>query len=202
MSLDSDVADADSKLYVEFYKCDRGEYKDKDFCKIITPGDKTSVWDQPVRESDKQRFPKHWLFYQMQNTEGQAFGTPLMEWHKARPDDLNENQVAELHAMKFQSVEHLASMSDAQAQRVGLGATALRQKAKAYLSSKGGVDNTAELKAAQDQIATMQTQMAALIERMNAQPAEPKKRGPKPGFKKKARIDVQHDAATGHPGNQ
>jgi hypothetical protein len=55
--MDSDVENADSKLYVEFYTHERKPHVGQPFVRIMVPGDKTNILDQPVREDHKQRFP-------------------------------------------------------------------------------------------------------------------------------------------------
>lgn len=206
MPLDSDISDSDSHLHVEFYER-LYESKQQDFVKILIPGDKTFQWDQPVREQDKQRFPRHWLFYQMKKTEGQVFGTPLAEWAKDNADDSAlGHQIAELHLLKFQSVEQVASMTDTQVQKIGMGAAGLRDRARTYLGSKnsGQINEDREkLNRAEQELGFLKTQMAALIEQINNKPAEPEKRGPgRPPGSTKVKPDVVNDASTGDAGNQ
>ena len=208
MPLDSDVSNGDSQLHVEFYErlyeVKPGTKVPTDFVKIITPGDKTHQWDQPVREQDKQRFPRHWLFYQMKKNEGQVFGTPLADWAKDNPDDSAlGHQIAELHLLKFQSVEQVASMTDTQVQKVGMGAAGLRERARSYLASKTTTqtnEDRVELNRTKEELGFLKTQMAALIEQINNRPVEPEKRGP--GRPRKVIEDVEHDAPTGDSGNQ
>ena len=40
MALDSDIANADTHLHVEFYTFDKAPYKDIPFVRIMVPGDK------------------------------------------------------------------------------------------------------------------------------------------------------------------
>lgn len=204
MPIDSDVQNADSHLHVEFYESERKDYVGQTFCKIIVPGDKTFQWDQPVRDVDKQRFPRHWLFYQMKKSEGQVFGTPLAEWAAAVPDDAAlGHQIAELHLLKFQSVEQVSNMTDTQVQKVGMGAAGLRERARAYLASKNTTQSSEDrvkLNRAEEELGFLKTQMASLIERMNNQPQEPEKRGP--GRPRKVIEDVEHNAPAGDSGNQ
>lgn len=203
MPLDSDVSDGDSHLHVEFYE-KIYEKVPTDFVKILIPGDKTSIWDQPVREHDKQRFPRHWLFYQMKKTEGQVFGTPLAQWATDNPDDSAlGHQIAELHLLKFQSVEQVANMTDTQVQKVGMGAAGLRERARTYLGSKNTTQSNEDrdkLNRQDEELKFLKTQMAALVEQMNNKMAEPEKRGP--GRPPKAKPDVVNDAPTGDAGNQ
>ena len=94
MALDSDINNADSQLYVEFYTSEKDPYKGKPFIKIVVPGDKTTVIDQPVRDDHKERFPRQWLHFQMQSDNqlqriGMG-GVGLRE--RARNYLLNKNQ--------------------------------------------------------------------------------------------------------------
>lgn len=206
MPLDSDVNNADLQLHVEFYEHDREPYKGQPFVRIITPGDKTNIIDQPARDDHKRRFPRQWMFFQMKNSEGTIIGTPLSVWHKERPEELNDGQLTELVILKFQSVEQIATASDGQIMRIGMGADGLRQRAIRYLSSKNAQTSGAELTKAQQEIELLKSQIANIVKMQAAQPlaaAKPsyrgKRRGPKP--KLKAPVNVQHDAATGSAGS-
>ncbi len=75
MALDSDINNADSQLYVEFYNYEKDPYKGKPFVRIIVPGDKTTVIDQPVRDDHKERFPRQWLHFQC-TTRSSTRGAP------------------------------------------------------------------------------------------------------------------------------
>jgi hypothetical protein len=165
MPLDSDVNNADAQLHVEFYTRDDGPNAGKPYVRIQAPGDKTNVIDQPVRDDHKQRFPRQWLYFQMQENEGAAnqMGTALMQWHKDAPEDVNKDQIAELNILKFVTVEQLALASDAQLQRVGMGGVGLREKARQYLNRKNRVETTSELEETKRQLAELQAQMQALM---------------------------------------
>lgn len=204
MPLDSDVDNADAQLHVEFYECDReGPWKGKPFVRIVVPGDKTNVIDQPAREDHKRRFQRQWLHFQRQSGEANMVGTPLSQWHLERPEELTDGQLSEMTILKFQSVEQIAMASDGQIMRIGMGGLGLRERAKAYISSKHAQASGAELKEAQAQIAAL----TELVHKMaSAAPlataAKPKgKRGGWNKGKKKVPVNVQHnDAATGATG--
>lgn len=165
MPLDSDINNADAQLHVEFYTKDSGANEGKPYVRIMAPGDKTNIIDQPVRDDHKERFPRQWLYYQMQQNEGAAsqIGTPLSEWHKSFPEEVNRDQIAELAILKFITVEQLALASDAQLQRVGMGGVGLRERARQYLNRKNRMDNNAELEETKKQLAALQAQMAELL---------------------------------------
>ena len=164
MALDSDINNADSQLYVEFYTSDKDPYKGKPFIRIVVPGDKTTVIDQPVRDDHKERFPRQWLHFQMQSGDGPVIGTPLKDWFQDRPDELNDNQLAELQILKFQTVEQVATASDTQLQRIGMGGVGLRERARNYLLNKNQKVSSSELEATRAQLEELKAQMAMLLE--------------------------------------
>ena len=163
MALDSDISNADSHLHVEFYENDRAPYMGVPFVRILIPGDKTNEIDQPVREDHKQRFPRQWLYYSMRNENPVMIGTPLEEWNKAQPEEFSDLQMAELQIYKFQTVEQLATASDSQLQRVGMGAVGLRERARQFLALKNRSADAIELDSTKQQLAVLQGQMQELM---------------------------------------
>ena len=166
MALDSDINNADSHLHVEFYTNDQKPYKDRPtpFVRIVVPGDKTNIVDQPVREDHKERFPRQWLYFQMQKGDGPVIGTTLDQWHKDDEDEFNAHQMAELQILKFQTVEQVATASDSQLQRIGMGGAGLRERAKTYLTRKNQSANTSELEVTRRELDELKQQMAMLME--------------------------------------
>lgn len=164
--LDSDVANADSLLHVEFYLSEDSEWKGRPFIRIVVPGDKTNVIEQPVREDHKERFPRQWLYFQMKQNEKEGVvlpGTPLAVWAQESPEDLNRSRMEELQILKFQTVEQVATASDAQIQRVGMGAAGLREKARLFLNRKTRSDSMAELENTRKELDELKAQMAQLL---------------------------------------
>ena len=190
MPLDSDTANADAHLHVEFYMYDKAPYKDVPFVRIMVPGDKTNIIEQPVREHHKERFIRQWLYFQSKNDDGQVIGTLLGAWNKDCPEDFSEHQMAELQILKFQTVEQVATATDAQLQRIGMGAAGLRERARAYLTSKNRAENNSELVKTRSELDELKAQMALLMAQR------------KPGKPRKDDVDVEYDdasvGATGH----
>jgi len=185
--MDSDIANADSHLHVEFFEFDKAPHKGESFIRILVPGDKTNIVETPVREHHKERFPRQWLYYQMQNNQNVVIGMPLVEWHKERPEDISEVQLAELQILKFQTVDQVATATDAQMQRVGMGAVAMRERANAFLSAKGLSQHTDELSKTRLELDALKEQLSILME----------ERKPLRGRPRKEVTDVEHDASTG-----
>ena len=167
MGLDSDIHSADNHLHVEFYVYDKEPYKEKPFVRIIVPGDKTSVVDQPVREDHKRRFPRQWLHFQMQNNNAEVIGVPLKDWVRDDPENFNDMQMAELQIFKFQTVEQVATASDSQLQRIGMGAVGLREHARRYLSVKNQSSSQTEIEHTKRELAEVKEQMATLMAQLS-----------------------------------
>ena len=112
-----------------------------------------------------------------------AIGTSLDQWKTDCPDDLNRDQIDELRTMKFFTVEMLAMASDMHIQRIGMGGTGLREKARRYLRNKAS-------EAGNFQIEEMQRQIAELTKMLSSKTDAPairaeKSVAPSPAFKRK-----------------
>ena len=162
---------ADSRLYVEFYRkavhnpfksneAGRPIYDEKDFAKIMIPGDKYSSVDTAVTMEHKQRFPQQWARYQA-GQEQSAIGTPLEMWPQ-----ITVGLVATLKAAGIRTVEQLAELSDANAQSI-MGNHELRRRAKTFLEAAAGEAANAKLEAElekrDNEIATLKNQMAQMM---------------------------------------
>lgn len=197
--IDSDIPNADSRLSVRFYSKPlqndfqtalqgRPIFEDVDFVSIHVPGDNTLVIDTPAREDHKKRFPLHWAHYQNNKGDGPAnVGTPITQWPL-----ITASQAEELKALKFYTVESIASASDAQLQRLGMLAGmspfAFRERAMRFLKVskdeaalshqedelKALKEENARIKAEMDEkLAKMQEQMEQLSE--HKKPGRPRK---------------------------
>ena len=191
MPLDSDISNADSQLHVEFYMFDKAPYKDMPFVRIMVPGDKTNIIEQPAREHHKERFIRQWLHFQSKNSDGLVIGTKLEQWNKDKPEDFNDHQLAELQILKFQTVEQVATATDAQLQRIGMGAAGLRERARGYLTQRNQSESSSELAKTRSELDELKAQMASLMSQR------------KPGRPRKEDVDGQYDdASVGAAGNQ
>ena len=185
----SDVNNPDSRLNVKFYqRAINNEFKSalegrpimemRDFIVIEVPGDNLTVIDTFAVDEHKKRFPVQWARYQNEKTDGDVEGTLLHDW-----PILNAAVAAELKHFRFYTVEQIAEASDAQLNTLGMAAgmspLALRDKAKAFLSSAKGsalVQQQAdELRKRDDELSAMKAQLAELTNKMNQPKATPKK---------------------------
>lgn len=212
MSLDSDVPNADTSLNIEFYTYRSQNTKrwvnpdaavlekSRDgmaFIRIVTPSDKDNIIERPVREGDKERWPRHWLNFVREISGDDVPGTKLAQWHQEAPDDLTPGQLETLEMLKFSVVEQVAQASDTQIMRIGMGGDALRIRAHAYLKSKNVSASSSEVDALKVELAEMRKM---LMERPQA--PSPKQKGWPKGKPRKPLNVVHNDAATHAAGDQ
>ncbi len=161
----------DSKLYATFYirpvmnafkssQEGRPIYEEKEYIRIIVPGDSKTTVDCPVTEEFRGRFEKQYEKFK-KGLEQAVEGTPLEMWPQ-----MTVGLCAELKAMNVITVEQLAALDDSKAQRI-MGSYDLRRKAQLFLdAAKGEADNNkiaAELQKRDDEIALLKNQMAQLL---------------------------------------
>jgi hypothetical protein len=199
MGIESDDRNSDSRLNVRFEskpvknefqseKEGRPIFEDRDFIIISVPGDSTLTSIAEVRDDHKARFPLHWAHYQnMHGDDPKLVGTPIKEWPL-----VTSAMAEELKALKFHTVESLATASDAQLQsfgmRVGMSGTALRSRAQSFLKvsldesilhkqdeelAKLREENASIRRETDVKLAEMQEQMAQILAAVGAK-SEPK----------------------------
>lgn len=139
----------DAQLVPEFYDREvldtqateregRPIHKTVTYCKIIFPGDRTKVKDDPVdlvgtpggKPSHPERFPRQWAAYKAQ-TEQVPEGTSLLEW-----PPLPRAEAKDMKAIGIHTVEQLAGMPDTA--KTWLGAREWSNKAKLWLETAQG----------------------------------------------------------------
>lgn len=105
----------------------RPVFRMAEYIRITIPGNMNDNVFRPVRSTDFDRFPMQWAAYK--NGKTQSIGIPLTEWPQ-----ISRAQVDELAFFKVKTVEELAGISDANAQKF-MGLNQLRQKAQLYLQT-------------------------------------------------------------------
>ena len=179
------ATDPDSLIHVEFYmhkpklkfQSDQKSYaegrkveifgKEAPYVRIMTPGDNTSVLQVPVRESHKRRFPKQWLVFQMEQgliEEQEIPGWKLEDWPYLQD---NPELLRDLKHMRFQTVEQLSGMSDAQCQKLGMVGQGLKQRALKDVREKLMGDARAEAEEKDRKINALESENTALKDQMN-----------------------------------
>lgn len=136
------------------------------FCRILTPGNTSSIWDQPARDIDKQRFPRHWAHFENKTTHMES-GLPVDQWSV-----ISLTTAATLKALNIHTVETLAQVSDANVFKIGTGGTELREKAKAFVASHKEPDLAqklaVDLQHQKEDNEALRTQMAEMSARVAA----------------------------------
>lgn len=185
----------DEVLQVEFYdyaaldswetnKTGIKTYKDTcPYVRISIPGNQHSMIERPADKRDTLRFPRQWLYFQMQ-TGKIANAENVPGWQIDQWSELEAEQVRNLKHLRFYTVEQIAGANDAQIQGIGMGGQGLREKAKRALSERNGAAVNEEKKAYEEKISDLQAQMQELRDLLLAKrddaPAEPVRRGRKP----------------------
>lgn len=152
------------------------------YVRISVPGNETNMVDVPVREEHKRRWPRHWQYFQVQETELDPTmpGWKLEEW-----PELSKEQLHELKYLRFSVVEQIAGASDTQVQRMGMNGASLRLKAREALKAKQEdmfrkeiTQRDLMITDLQDGQKRLQEQIAQLIElaQKSAKPDAPPKR--------------------------
>jgi len=162
----------DSKLYVQFYvrpvmnnfrSSEEGRpiYEEKEYIRIIVPGDSKTTVDCPVTDEFRMRFQNQYDKFK-RGMEQAVEGTPLEMWPQ-----MTVGLCAELKAMNVTTVEQLAALDDGKAQRI-MGSYDLRRKAQIFLdAAQGEAANNkmaAELQKRDDEINLLKQQMQQILE--------------------------------------
>ncbi len=150
-------------------------FDDTEMVEIRVRGQKDNVVLRPVRQDDMQRFRDAYRFFREGKTLAES-GTPLSVW-----PSITASQVEEFRYLGFNTIEDLASASEAVLGRVP-GLHGLKNRAIAFIeAAKGNAPlekMNKELEDKQNQITSMQNQMAEMQKQMaalTAQLEKPKK---------------------------
>ena len=175
---------ADEKLPVRFYMGSEEDpartEEEKRPCfrpceYIVIYNSKDNVVERPVRDTDKQRWPRAYGMWKStgESTPG-AGGTPLEHFPM-----LNRAQVEELKYFKIFTVEALADWPDSGMERF-MGAQKLKAMAKAYLQAAEGskpvLEMQKQLEQRDQQILVLMDQVTKLcdqLEKIMKQVGEP-----------------------------
>ena len=104
-------------------------FEDREFVRILIPGDRRSMAVEPVRDEHRQRWPKEYEAFKA-GLEAPLEGTPLGEWPVSL---MTPARVHELAYFNIRTVEQLSAVNDAQLQNLGMGARELRERARTWL---------------------------------------------------------------------
>src|SRR3990167_9650709 len=145
-------------------------FEDVIYIHIESAGDTETIIERPKYESDEQRFPVQWAAYMnAHSNDPKLIGTPLEQW-----PIISASQAEELKALKFRTIEQVATCSDSALQVIGtiagMAPHAFRARAQAFLAAAQNaalVENQAvALKEAQEREAKTQEELNALKEQV------------------------------------
>lgn len=134
----------DDKLFVQFHvvpvlnpaasdEQGRPVFRDCEQVRIMQPGNKDSIVDRPVTDEDKRRFARQYAAWQ-QGEKELVEGTMLVAVAKDPLLMISLSQIEELKHFGVRTVEQLASISDANAQKF-MGINELKKRARVYLEA-------------------------------------------------------------------
>jgi hypothetical protein len=149
----------DSRLYVTFYmrplvndeksqQAGRPIFEDREFIRIMIPGDKQNIIDRVAEDFDRQRFPQH--YERFRAGVEQVIGTPLEHTGIFPPSKCEEYK-----AVGIRTVENMAAAADNLAPRF-MSFHQDKQAAQAWLAKR----SSSEVLLAQ--IEELKRQVAAL----------------------------------------
>jgi hypothetical protein len=159
----------DEKLYVAFSteamespiktkETGRPVFDDVEMIEIRIPGDDKTIIKNQVSDEYRERFPDEYAAFKSSTTLATT-GTPLEHWAA-----LTKSQVASLKFSHIQTVEDVASISDANLTQLGMGGNELRTKAKAFVAAATDTafveKQAAELNEVKAQMKAMQEEFA------------------------------------------
>ena len=197
------ASDPDSVMVAKFYvraipnNWKSGEegrpiFEDRVYCEYFAQGNRLSVMDVPATDFHKQRFPRQWQHFKNGLPgEVRETGTPLAQWPL-----LTVSTIQELNALKFYTIDGIASASDEQLSILGMGFAGmgphvLRTKAKAFLQaakdSAFPQRQAQELEAVKAQIAAKDKQLEELTAMVKGLMEKPKQKGWPKGKPRKAK---------------
>lgn len=153
----------------------RPVYDMVEFVRIEIPGDMLNIIDQPATKYHKETYPVQWgrfLNERLQNgSMHEISGTLLRDWAI-----LNAAQARELNHFNFYTVDQIAASSDEQLSKivmiVGMGAHAIREKAKNYLAK---AKDSAVLDSQAEELRKRDAEINQLKEQMNSMLAKMQK---------------------------
>ena len=172
-------------LYAEFFmeavqdpaaslEAGHPKFKDEPFIMIMVPGDKGSIIRRPIRtgqhpKHDNNRFHNEYVAF-IQNEKAPLEGLPLEEWPQ-----VTKSQVMELKHFGIKTVEHLAELTDTNAQKF-MGVFDLRTKARTYIEASKSDAPFQKLHAEIDHRNSQISDLMAAVEAMKDELAELKKK--------------------------
>lgn len=141
----------------------RPVYEDMVYCRIFIPGDMKNVWDQPVREKDKQRFAQQWAAFT--NDDDRPSGIPLHTLTILYPSEFRASDVENLKAQKVFTVEQLSALPDSAIKVLGPASRAWVKLAQDHLAKSDTSGLKEENDKLREEMEELKAQMAELAQK-------------------------------------
>jgi hypothetical protein len=120
----------------------RAIFEPVEYVEILTPGDKDTIVNRPVRETDRYYWPEKYVAFKNGTAHNGSDGTPLSACGFLTPE-----RVEELKTLRIYTVEALADVTDGNLPTLGMHARSERTKARDWLAALNGTGAVAELRA-------------------------------------------------------
>jgi hypothetical protein len=149
-------------------------FEEREYVKIVIPGDKQSLYFQPATDQHKRRFPRAYAMFKARETQAGVEGMPIEHWPQ-----ITRALALTFKACNIPTVEALAAVHDGHVEKLGNEGREWRAKAKAFLDIAKDTAASQKLAAESERkdlmISDLQRQINDLAARLSD---EPQKRGP------------------------
>lgn len=140
----------------------RAIFRDVTMVEIRVPGESDAI-RRPVREFDKQQYPRIWAAFEASQSQEAVEGFPLAEW-----SGVTRAQAEELKFFGVRTVEQFAEMPDTAVQRVG-PYMQLRQAARDWLKQAKGASEVNKLRSENNDLKARLTALEEIVSRQTAE---------------------------------
>ncbi len=120
------------------------KFKERVYFECAVPGSKNGINCQPMKDSDRERFPKAWAKFNSV-TNLSRDGMPIEQWPQ-----ISRSEALNLRAMNIHTVEGLAAVSDSNMNNLGQGGRELVARAKSFILAAN--DGAANAKLTQENV--------------------------------------------------
>ena len=117
----------------------------KEHVRIQPIGDRTTIYDQPARDSHKKRFPVQYQAFK--SGKDARIGIPIESWDY----DLTETEILTFKLLGIEYVHQIAQMNDVQQNSLGLDSKSLIARAKLTVAETSEKEAAAQLQAKFDE---------------------------------------------------
>lgn len=121
--------------YAAFYNVEIRRPDDTTFFRpyvlIVSPGQSRSEVRRPANEQDQKEYPAAWAAF-LEKKDAPLNGTPI-----DMLPGMTDDRAKQLKTLHVYTIEQMAQVSDGNLNNIGMGATALRETARAWVKGHG-----------------------------------------------------------------